>query len=195
MMFNERHKSRLHLPGNIGLILLLYLASVFGATPEAQETLPPRLQIGINLLPAVIAANNGLAAVETDQRITIYLVYRDDRHVARLLEQHLDRVGKIRKRFIEVQTISLDDLLKLDPEPFSTIFISEQLDRRLPGLIEFAQKQRALLFSPFKGDVRRGVATGFRVTDKVLPMVNMESLKQSKIQLKAFFLRIAVQYE
>ena len=47
-----------HLPGKIGLILLLYLASVLTATANAQESLSPRLQIGINLLPAVIAANN-----------------------------------------------------------------------------------------------------------------------------------------
>jgi len=47
----------------------------------------------------------------------------------------------------------------------------------------------------FEGDVERGVATGFRVTDKVLPMVNMTSLKLSNIQLKAFFLRVAVKHE
>jgi hypothetical protein len=52
-----------------------------------------------------------------------------------------------------------------------------------------------LLFSPFEGDVERGVATGFRVTDKVLPMVNTTSLKLSNIQLKAFFLRVAVKHE
>ena len=184
-----------HLPGKIGLILLLYLASVLTATANAQESLSPRLQIGINLLPAVIAANKGVATIDSDKKLPIYLVYRDNMQPAEMLEEYLGRIGMIRKRGIDVQLIELDDLLALDPEPFATVFISEQLDQRLPELIAFSQQQRALLFSPFKGDVKRGVATGFRVTDKVLPMVNQESLKQSKIQLKAFFLRIAVQHE
>ena len=186
---------KLLLPGKLGLILLLYLAAVFNAPTSAQETLPPRLQIGINLLPAVIAANNGLSTIGEGKKLPIYLVYRDNDHLAGMLRQSLGRIDNIRKRPIEIIPISVDDLLALEPEPYSTIFISEPLDKRLPELIEFSQKRRALLFSPFKGDVRRGVATGFRVTDKVLPLVNMESLKQSKIQLKAFFLRIAVQHE
>ena len=75
------------------------------------------------------------------------------------------------------------------------VFITEPLDQRLPELVELAGQQRVLLFSPFKGDVELGVTTGFQVTDKVLPLVNMASLKESKIQLKAFFLRIAVKHE
>jgi len=35
---------------------------------------------------------------------------------------------------------------------------------------------------------------GFQVTDKVPPMVNMVSLKQSKVQLNAIFLRITVKH-
>lgn len=186
---------KLRLPGTIGLLLLLYLAPALGLSASAQETLPPRLQIGINLLPAVIAANNGLATIDKDDKLLIYLVYRDNNHRAEMLKQSLGRIGQIRRHAIDVQVIKLDDLLALDPEPFSTVFITEALDSRLPDLIRFSQEQRALVFSPFKGDVKLGVATGFRVTDRVLPLVNIESLKQSKIQLKAFFLRIAVKHE
>jgi len=186
-------KSRL--PGKIGLVLLLYLATTLGLSASAQEALSPRLQIGINILPAVIAANNGLATIANDEKLPIYLVYLDNDHLAEMLKQSIGRIGLIRKHVVDIQTIKLDGLLALDPAPFSTVFISEALDSRLPELIRFSQQQRALLFSPIKGDVKRGVATGFRVTDRVLPLVNMESLKQSKIQLKAFFLRIAVKHE
>ncbi len=195
MMQNPRCTMKSRRAGKFGLILLLYLGSLLGAAADAQEGLPPRLQIGINLLPAVIAANNGLATLEADKKIPIYLVYRDDEHIADILEQNLGSIGVIRNRPIEVQPIQLDQLLALEPQRFSAIFIGEQLDSRLPELIAFSHQWQALLFSPFKGDVQRGVAAGFRVTDKVLPLVNRESLKQSKIQLKAFFLRIAVQYE
>lgn len=185
----------LRLPAKVMLVAMALLLTITSPPSRAQDALSPRLQIGINLLPAVIAANNGLATIDSSKKLPIYLVYRDNEHLAILLKQSLARIGKIRKRTIEVQTIALDELLALDPEPFSTIFIAEQLDKRLPQLIEFSQQQRALLFSPFKGDVKRGVSTGFRVADKVSPLVNLGSLKQSKIQLKAFFLRIAVQHE
>ena len=69
------------------------------------------------------------------------------------------------------------------------------MGNNLDDLIEFVQQKQVLLFSPFEGDVERGVTAGFRVTDKVLPMVNMASLKLSNIYLKAFFLRVAVKHE
>jgi hypothetical protein len=185
----------LRLAARIGLIVLFGLAQFTGATSLAQDGLTPRLHIGVNLLPAIIAANKSLAATKPDQNLPIYLVYREDPNQAQYLEQHINRIGEIRQRSLEVTTITLDELLASEPLPLAVVFITEPMDQRLPDLVQFARQRRALLFSPFDGDVERGVATGFQVTDKVLPLVNMAALKQSKIQLKAFFLRIAVKHE
>ena len=185
----------LRVGGKIALIFLLSLTPLLGFSSLAQEALAPRLQIGINLLPAMIAANNDLAKSDPSKPLPIYLVYREDRYHSERLKQLIGRIGTIRKRKLDIKIISLDELLTVGPELHSTVFISEPLDSHLPELVEFSQQQRFLLFSPFKGDVERGVTAGFQVTDKVLPMVNMDSLKLSKIQLKAFFLRIAVKHE
>jgi len=185
----------LRLPCKIGVISLLCLVSFIGLPALAQENATPRLQIGINLLPAVIAANQSLATSEGTDDLPIYLVYRENRRRALQLEPGLRQIGEIRKRKLGIRTLSLDTLLAGEPAPLSTIFIAEPLDQRLDELVELAQRQRILLFSPFKGDVELGVTAGFQVTDKVLPLVNMASLKQSNIQLKAFFLRIAVKHE
>lgn len=185
----------LRLPGRIGLIALLCLVSSIGLPSLAQDSASPRLQIGINLLPAVIAANQSLALSDGTNDLPIYLVYRENRRSAQQLEPALRRIGEIRKRKLEISTLSLDELLAGNTAPLSIVFITEPLDQRLAELVELTQQQRILLFSPFKGDVELGVTAGFQVTDKVLPLVNMASLKQSKIQLKAFFLRIAVKHE
>lgn len=185
----------LSLRGKIGLIALLCLVSFVGLPSLAQENATPRLQIGINLLPAVIAANQSLAASDGTNDLPIYLVYRENRRRALQLEPILRQIGEIRKRKIKIKSLALDALLADEPAPLSIVFITEPLDQRLDELITLAQQQRILLFSPFKGDVEHGVTAGFQVTDKVLPLVNMASLKQSKIQLKAFFLRIAVKHE
>ena len=166
-----------------------------GTTSLAQDSLSPRLQIGINLLPAIVAANQSLAATDIDRNLPIYLVYRENRYLGEQLKQRIDQFGKIRGRAVEAAAISLEELLVAEPQPLSVVFVAEPLERQLPDLVRFTQQHRLLLFSPFAGDVERGVSAGFQVTDKVLPEVNMASLKQSKIQLKAFFLRIAVKYE
>lgn len=185
----------LKLYARVGVILLCSLLPMLGTTSLAQDPLSPRLQIGINLLPAIVAANQSLAATDINRNLPIYLVYRENRYQGEQLRHRIDQVGKIRERAVEAEAISLAELLAAEPQPLSVVFVAEPLDRQLPDLVRFAQQQRLLLFSPFAGDVERGVTAGFQVTDKVLPEVNMASLKQSKIQLKAFFLRIAVKHE
>lgn len=194
-MRSKRGQNALKASANRFLALLLCLTSVAAPPTLAQDPIPARLQIGVNLLPAVIAANKGLTNMAADQRLPIYMVYRENDHLAEQLKRSIGRVGLIKKRQLDTQAISIDKLLRLEIQPMSTIFIVEPMESRLGDLIEYSQVRRALLFSPFKGDVDRGVATGFLVTDRVRPLVNPESLRQSKIQLKAFFLRIAVKHE
>jgi|GEM_PF-785354 len=177
------------------LALLLWLVAFASPPTLAQEAIPPRLQIGINLLPAVIAANKGLTNMPADGVVSIYIVYLANDHLAEQLRRSIGRIGLIKKRKLDTRTISIDKLLALDIKPMSTVFIAEPMEGRLDKLIEFSHTRRVLLFSPFKGDVGKGVATGFQVTDRVRPLVNLASLQQSKIQLKAFFLRIAVKHE
>ena len=176
-------------------MLLLLLLAQSAVTASAQELLQPRLQIGINLLPAIIAANRSVISSDPGSELSIYLAYRADRHLAEQLQSRLAQRGAIQQHPLHISAVRLDDLFAQSLPRNSTIFVVEPLDDRLQELIEYAAQQRALLFSPHQGDVERGVNAGLKVTDKVLPMVNMASLKNSKIQLKAFFLRIAVKHE
>ena len=192
---NRGRRPMMRSSSGIGLVFALCLLSAAGTPVLAQDPLSPRLQIGINLLPAVIAANNGLAKFTENDSLPIYFVYLENNHIAELLNRSIDRIGEIKQRQLDARAISLEELLARDIAPMSTIFVAEPLVDRLGELIEYSKARRALLFSPFKGDVDRGVASGFHVTDRVRPLVNLETLKQSKIQLKAFFLRIAVKHE
>ena len=194
-MISNRGPSAVMTSAHAALALLLWLVSLASPPVLAQEALSPRLQIGINLLPAVIAANKGLTNMPADRDLSIYIVYLANDHQAEQLRRSIGRIGLIKKRKLDIRVIPIDALLALDIQPMSTIFIAEPMEGRLDDLIEFSHTRRVLLFSPFKGDVGKGVATGLQVTDRVRPLVNLESLQQSKIQLKAFFLRIAVKHE
>lgn len=199
MIRDTRRHNCLNVPALTIASLLLFLLVMFSATAQAQaqaqDTISPRLQIGINLLPAIIAANKSVINSKPDAELSIYLVYKANRHLAEQLQTRLAERGSIRERRMEIAALHLSDLLTRKLPPNSTIFIVEPSDTRLEQLIEFASQQRALLFSPYQGDVELGVNAGFKVTDKVLPLVNIDSLKRSKIQLKAFFLRVAVKHE
>ena len=180
----------------IGILAMLLPLACGSSVSFAQETLEPRLQIGIGLFPAVIAANKDLGTQDSSEPLPILLLYRDNRHVAEQLGQSLEKsIGVIRGRDLDVRSISVADFLLSSPEPLTSVFLAEPLDESLGDVLQFAESNRLLLFSPFKGDVERGVAAGFKVTHKVLPMVNTKSLARSKIQLKAFFLRIAVKHD
>ena len=72
----------LRLSGKSGIIVLLCLASFVGLPSLAQDAASPRLKIGINLLPAIIAANQSLAASDGTNNLPIYLVYRENRRLA-----------------------------------------------------------------------------------------------------------------
>ncbi len=48
-----------------------------------------------------------------------------------------------------------------------------------------------ILYSPFEGDVERGVTAGLSIEAKVLPFVNQRTLEASGVELKPFFLKVA----
>lgn len=162
----------------------------------AQDFLTPRIQIGVSLFPSIVAAVKNLAdQVNPDQQLNIYLVYQKNDLLAQKLKQKLISKSTIKNYPIAVTLISQSELIQLSKPVKGVLFISEPANGDFQALTNFAQINRILSFSPFKGDVERGVATGYQVTDKVLPLVNTNSLKNANIQLKPFFLRIAVKYE
>ncbi len=177
-----------------GLALLLSLLLVC-VSVDADDRLEARVQIGISLLPAVGAANQSLSKKNPNIPLPVYVVYDENRHAAERVAPELAKMKPVRGHPVAVSSVSLDELLASSPTPMSIVFIAEKLDDKLDLLVRFGEERRLLLFSPHRGDVERGVTAGFRVTDRVLPMVNMNYLNKTNIRMKAFFLRIAVKHE
>ena len=173
----------------IGLLLVSVSWSVGSANP-----LSPRVQIGLNLLPAVMAADLGVNELINKSEVTIYLGYQNDHREALGASQQLARISDIRGVPLKVVVIEYDILLDRQLNTPAAVFLVEKTPLKLARLIEFSRANKAILFSPFKGDVEKGVSAGFDITHKVVPAVNIESLKKANIVLKSFFLRVAVKY-
>jgi hypothetical protein len=177
------------------LILILTIISV--SHVYAQNRLSARVEIGINLLPSVIAANKRLSFDDDDKEkpINIYLVYSENKKLADLAKKKLDRIKKIRGHKVEINSIMVQQLLQLNVDKYAAVMVVEPMGENRDKLVLFSRDKQIILFSPFKGDVKKGVMAGFEVTNKVLPAVNDNALQAANIHLKAFFLRIAVNHD
>ena len=178
--------------------LLIFSSLVMLLTSKAlmaEERLGPRLQIGLNLFPAVVAANKRLSQLSKDKPLTVYIVYSDKINLSKKLKQTLQMLPSIRGHELNIKEIQYADLIAQNITQYNAIFIGEKMGPALAEIIQYAIKQQVILFSPFKGDVEQGVISGFKVSNKVLPAINIKSMNSANIDLKAFFLRVAVKYD
>ena len=61
----------------------------------------------------------------------------------------------------------------------------------IAALIRFGVDRQVIIYSPFEGDVERGVAGGVSIEAQVRPFVNTAALRASQVTLREFFLKVA----
>lgn len=69
----------------------------------------------------------------------------------------------------------------------ATPVAANDLDR----LVAWSVRHGVILYSPFEGDVERGVLAGVSIEAKVLPYLNQSTLRASGIEFKPFFMKVA----
>lgn len=69
----------------------------------------------------------------------------------------------------------------------ATPLAATELDR----LVRWSIDHGVILYSPFEGDVERGVLAGVSIEAKVLPYLNQRTLDASGVEFKPFFMRVA----
>lgn len=161
----------------------------------ADELLSPRIQIGLNLIPAIIAADKNLNSQSKNNPLKLQIVYIHNKQRALKSEKQLKSIGMIRGHKLKTEVISFKKLLEKKQKRNCVLILIEKMDLELNSLIQYSRNQKIILFSPFKGDVEKGVMSGFEVSNKVLPAINIKAARTSNIDLKAFFLRIAIKYD
>lgn len=85
----------------------------------------------------------------------------------------------------------LDALSETTAPPVGLFLASPLAGSELTRLIDWSIRHRVILYSPFEGDVERGVTAGLSIEAKVLPFVNQRTLSASGVELKPFFLKVA----
>jgi len=181
--------------GAISLALLLLGSSWLGAI-AADEADARRLTVGINLFPAVLAADQDIAGKRSGGApLRLLLVHRDEQTLVEELAAVLRDKGAIRGIPLEVDIVPIEGLAAYPGAKAAGVFVAQRFGDDIRSVVEFSRRYRLLSFSPFEGDVERGVAAGMVVSDRVLPYVNVAAVDASGLRIKPFFMKIAERYE
>ena len=140
--------------------------------------------------------------VNADGRLELFLVSSGN---AEALLPYVDELqesgrgekkGTIRDIPIQVEIIAVADLSGQAATPPSGIFIAGELaDEELKSVVDYGIRNHVIIYSPFEGDVEKGVLGGIFIGARVLPRINKQTLELSGIRIKDLFLRVAKLYE
>jgi hypothetical protein len=183
------------------VVAFIFMASIVcAAKPSVSDDFADRrITTGAKIFRALLAADVDITRkTGTNGNLRLCLLYIENDGNA---EKAVDILGnrddsRIRKINISIEVLPYAECVDDKGERFAGVFLTQTLsDEKLKILIEYANKQNMVIFSPFEGDVERGVQSGIAVEARVRPYLNTKALRTAGIRLKSFFMRVAKQYE
>lgn len=184
-------------------ILMASLLLAFSQANYADEEQDRRVRSGLKLFRAILSADRDITAKEnTKQELDIVFVYQSDipraegfaRSFVRMGRR--DKKGKIKDRPLKVhilQDINTIDELSLKP---AGIFIVDTLpNQKIQETANFGKQHGLVTYSPFEGDVEKGILSGLSVETRVRPYINVATMNASNLRIKPFFMKVAKTYE
>lgn len=181
------------------VLLILFLVSSAGTfmrEAHSSEREKALIRAGLDLFSSLLAADIDIDRKKgTDGSLLLTLVYVNDKEAAANMALHLKKIKQIKQIPIRIELQKVDSLLADREILPAGIFITERIDKRIQDIVGFGIKHHIVVFSPFEADVSRGVLGGIVVRERILPYINMETMRFSGIEIKPFFLRVAKQYE
>lgn len=182
-----------------GLVLCLLLCPPLSHAQSNNDSFTDhRVRVGLKLFRALLSADLKLnQKTDNSGAVPVILVHinndNDTLEYQTLLDGYLQQINGVPLR-LEIRT--LQQLLQPGSDQPAAIFIAQKLnDAELTALIDRSISQGTILFSPFEGDVEKGVLAGISVQAAVRPLLNTSTLNKSRLSIKPFYLKVARQYE
>lgn len=180
------------------LCLLLVLTFADGHALIADTYSDRRAAVGLNLFRALLVADQE-AETKADETgaLPVFVLYAEDQAQADSYADTLRlELGSIREHRTRIESVSFNDYLSRKQDSHLGVFISQRLTGdELERLVRRSIEQGVILFSPFEGDVEKGVLAGLSVQASVRPYINLKALKETGVAIKPFYLRVARTYE
>lgn len=155
-----------------------------------------RALVGLNLFRTFLSADPLLARKVSDGCLRVVMLFVDSQRSA---DDMAERLRTSLQKGVADQPVCVtsEPLSQLHTDQHNAaIFVSERLnDDERQQLVQYGIRQRIAVFSPFEGDVERGILGGISVEASVRPAINRTTLNASGIELKSFYLSVARIYE
>ncbi len=174
----------------LGLLLVVPLHGV-----PAEEALQRRVLVGVKLFPSVLAASQSLGNESTIPNVRVFIVYQDDENSAWDLAETLRSIEAIKGIPLVVETLPIALLPLHSSDPPFGLFIAQRNEKDVELIAHYGRQHNIITFSPFRGDVEKGILAGIAISDRILPYINRKTLAALPVGLKAFFLKVAEIYE
>jgi hypothetical protein len=194
------------LPGNIlraQFMVAAVLFVVMGVAADnlgyADEEENRRVDISLSVFPRIVAVDNNFRSkLNPEHKVELVFIYREDEERAQsLVELLISKNKNIGGMSVAVSAVGIKNIFNASGESRPTaMFISERLnDDDLKKVVAIAKKNSCIVFSPFTGDVERGVMVGLSVTNRVKPYFNVQALKNSNVSINALLMKMSKRYE
>lgn len=176
------------------LVLCLGFVTTRAWTQSLWQEEEQRFRVGLKLFPAILGAIDDLEDKHAaGGKLEIRVVYERSDSVAREAASALRGMGRIGELPLNVQTMSAGEL-EAEDSLLAGIFVAS-VNIGGKRLRLWSERHRALVFSPFAGDVEAGAVAGIHVADRILPFVNLPRAQRAEVRFKPFFLKVARRYE
>jgi hypothetical protein len=165
----------------------------------ADEEENRRVDISLSIFPRIVAVDNNFRSkLNSENKVELAFIYSEDKERAQsLVEMLITKNKNIGGMGVSARAVNLRKLLNFSKEiKLTAIFITERLkDGDLKKIVKIAEENSCIVFSPFTGDVERGVVVGISVTNRVKPYFNIRALERSKIVINALLMKMSKRYE
>lgn len=181
-------------------VVAFLVAIVYAAQPSVSDDFTERrITAGTKIFRALLAADVDIARkTASNGELRLCLLYIDDTGNAEMAEATLGLRddSRIRKMQVKVEILSFAQFIADGREQLAGVFLTQRLsDEKLQTLTALANKRHMVVFSPFEGDVERGVQSGIAIEARVRPYLNTNALDAAQVQLKSFFMKVAKVHE
>lgn len=180
-------------------VSLIATVAAAGHTALADSVDDRRVRAGARLFRSLLAAEVALESqVAADGALHVMVFGGDatqNADVAQLIASS-GEAGKTGIRDLPVKIETIANVAALDKTQQSAgIFLAAvPSEQDLTRLIQWSSAAHIVLYSPFEGQVERGVSAGLAVEAKVQPYLNLPALQAAGVEIKPFYLKVAKVY-
>jgi len=174
---------------------VFFLIAVFNSLTFGAIINESILKIHATLLPKITFMDNDFDHKVQNQEISILIYYNENDYSSALALK--DAIAKKYKDGIKGYTItSTLQKYNTNKTPHATIiYLFPSTSKNITTLTKYATQKKQLTFAYSKDDLALGVLFALTIGSDVKPIVNLDIMKESGINLRPTLLKIAKRYQ